>query len=456
MHIVSKFGGTSVATSSNLSAIRDIISENDHRRVIVLSAPGKAPGVSTKVTDYLISIVEKVQLEKDPSKEIQLVKDRYRKIYGEFGLGLESNDISAVVDELDARVQGEYESPEQFRDAVVASGEQFSAQLFTLYLNKQNVSAQCVLPQDIDLEVTDSHGDAQITPRGKENLKALHDLADETVVIFPGFYGITAEGNVATFSRGGSDLTGALIAEAISAKEYENFTDVDGILSANPNIVLDPEQVTALTYREMRELSYMGFNVFHEEAVLPVMEQMIPIRLRNTNNMDNTGTLIVSERLPEERDVIGIACDSGYCSFNVSKFLMDREKGFGRRLLSIFEELDLSFEHAPTGVDDISVVLSQEQMHPGTVNTVVRRIDEQLTPDDVKVEFGISLVSVVGEGLLHKIGVLGKAATALGNAGINVITVNQGSSELSIIFGIDSADEKKAVRALYECFFEDE
>jgi len=203
----------------------------------------------------------------------------------------------------------------------------------------------------------------------------------------------------------------------------------------------------------MRELSYMGFNVFHDEAVKPVMKKRIPIRLRNTNNTDNGGTLIVSERLPNVRDIIGIAGASNYCSFNLQKFLMNREKGFGRRLLSIFEDLELSYEHCPSGVDNISVILDQRQLHPETVNDIVRKIQQELKPDDLKIEFGLSLVAVVGEGLLHKVGVLSTSTTALSNAGINIKLVNQGSSELSMIFGIDSADEEKAVKALYDCFF---
>jgi aspartate kinase len=212
-------------------------------------------------------------------------------------------------------------------------------------------------------------------------------------------------------------------------------------------------QIPALTYREMRELSYMGFNVLHEEAVKPVMRKKIPIRLRNTNNLSNEGTLIVSERLPSEREVIGVASSSGYCSFTLQKFLMNREKGFGRRLLGIFEDIGLSYEHCPSGVDNISVILDQDQLKSELVNQIIRQIEEQLQPDEIKTEFGIALVSVVGEGLVHKIGFLAKATTALAKAHVNIKMVNQGSSEMSIIFGIDATDEKKAVEALYREFF---
>ncbi|HEX7509820.1 MAG TPA: hypothetical protein VF335_00835 [Chitinivibrionales bacterium] len=203
----------------------------------------------------------------------------------------------------------------------------------------------------------------------------------------------------------------------------------------------------------MRKLSYIGFNVLHEEAVRPVMHKKIPIRLRNTFNLDNLGTLIVSEKLPSQKDITGIASSGGYCSFTLQKFLMNREKGFGRVLLSIFEEMNLSYEHCPSGVDNISIILDQNQLKPEDVNNIIRTIDDRLKPDDIKVEFGLALVALVGEGLLHKIGVLAQAASALSKAGVNIKLCNQGSSEISIIFGIDASDEKKAVNAMYSEFF---
>jgi aspartate kinase len=248
-------------------------------------------------------------------------------------------------------------------------------------------------------------------------------------------------------------LTGALIADALDAYEYENWTDVNGLLSANPKTITNPQQIRALTYREMRELSYMGFSVFHEEAVKPVIKKKIPIRLRNTNNLENSGTLIVAERLPNERDIVGISSASGFCSFNLQKFLMNREKGFGRKLLEIFEDLEISYEHCPSGVDSISVIINQRQLRSESVNDIIRRIEKDLKPDELKTEFGLSLVGVVGEGLRHKIGVLGSAANALSKAGVNIKIVNQGSSEFSIIFGVDGDDEMKAVKALYEAYF---
>ncbi|MGM0443304.1 MAG: aspartate kinase [Fibrobacterota bacterium] len=451
-YIVCKFGGTSVATDSALKQIKKIISLDKRRKVLVLSAPGKASGIVTKVTDYLLAVAEKSLKKRDVTKDVASVKRRFIDNYT--ALGLSEDAVLTVVDRLDDRIKMKKDNPERFRDAIVASGEEFNAELFAAYLNSCDIKAAFVCPQSISLEVTSVFGDARPTEQGMKNLEKVNDLVDgETVVVFPGFYGVTADGDTATFSRGGSDLTGALIADAIGAIEYENWTDVNGILSANPKVVPEPDQISALTYKEMRELSYMGFKVFHEEAVKPVTEKKVPIRLRNTNNLKNRGTLIVSERLPDERDIVGIAAASGFCLFNIQKFLMNREKGFGRRTFQIFEELDLSYEHSPSGVDDLSVVLDQNQLQPGTVNQIVRKIEEELEPDDIRIEFGLSLIVVVGEGLLHKIGVLAAAAQAFSDSDINIKIVNQGSSEISIIFGIDSKDEDKAVRILYDKFF---
>lgn len=448
---VCKFGGSSVASSEKMGRVREIISSDNRRRCIVLSAPGKTPVHEIKVTDMLISASQKALSGTSYDDILDRIKERFHAIYGP--LGVTGDTFDQILSELDKRFQFSRNHPGKFRDLVVAAGEDLNCRLFAQYLLSHGVNAKYVNPKDAGLVVTPVFGDAQPISDCSLQLAGLKKVCADTVVIFPGFFGYTTEGDVATFSRGGSDLTGSLLAESLDAVEYENWSDVNGIFSAHPSIVSSPEQIPALTYKEMRELSYIGFNVFHEEAVKPVMQKNIPIRLRNTDNLENEGTLIVSERLPGERDVVGIASGAGYCSFTLQKFLMNRERGFGRRLLSIFEELDLSYEHCPSGVDNISVILDQQQLKPETVNSIVRAIEKQLHPDDIRSEFGIALVSVVGEGLAHKIGVLAQATTVLGNAGVNIKMVNQGSSEISMIFGIDASDEKKAVQALYKEFF---
>jgi aspartate kinase len=449
--IVCKFGGSSVATTETIRRIATILDKNPKRRCVVVSAPGKAGGVSVKVTDMLIRATQKALKNEDFSDELDGVKKRFRDIYGP--LCVSKDSIENVLDEFDKRLSSPKDHAGKFRDLIVAAGEDVNARLFAEYLKQTGKKAAYVSPKDAGLIVTPVFGDAQPIDEVAMRLAGLKKVCSEKVVVFPGFFGVTPDGDTATFSRGGSDLTGSILAEAIDAIEYENFTDVDGIFSANPNTVDNPVQIPALTYKEMRELSYIGFNVLHEEAVRPVMRKKIPIRLRSTFNLDNEGTLIVSERLPSQRDVTGIASGGGYCSFTLQKFLMNREKGFGRRLLSIFEELNLSYEHCPSGVDNISIILDQNQLRPEDVNNIIRTIEERLRPDDVRVEFGIALVAVVGEGLMHKIGVLSQSAAALSKAGVNIKMCNQGSSEISMIFGIDASDEKKAVTVLYDEFF---
>jgi aspartate kinase len=450
--IVCKFGGSSVATKDTIQQIAKILDKNPNRRCVVVSAPGKGPGGTLKVTDMLIRATQKSLNNEDYSEELSGIKKRYREIYEP--LGVKKEIIENLLTDFDKRLSSaKDDTGRRFRDLVVAAGEDVNARLFAEYLKLTGKKAAYVSPKDAGLIVTPVFGDAQPLDEVSLRLAGLKKTCAEMVVVFPGFFGVTTDGDVATFSRGGSDLTGSILAEAIDAIEYENFTDVDGIFSANPNTVDDPVQIPALTYKEMRELSYIGFNVLHEEAVRPVMRKKIPIRLRNTFNLDNAGTLIVSERLPSQRDVTGIASGGGYCSFSLQKFLMNREKGFGRRLLSIFEELNLSYEHCPSGVDNISIILDQNQLRPEDVNNIIRTIDDRLAPDDIRVEFGIALVAVVGEGLLHKIGVLSQSAAALSKAGVNIKMCNQGSSEISMIFGIDASDEKKAVTALYDEFF---
>lgn len=450
-YLVCKFGGSSVATSEKIQQIVKILQQNPLRRCVVLSAPGKAPSYPVKVTDLLITASKKALAEEDYSQVIEQIADRFISIYQP--LNLPEEKIKKILSDIDRRLSSDKSHPGKFRDLLVAAGEDINSQLFAEYLNSIGMKASFISPLQAGLIVTPVFGDAQPIPEVSLKLASLKRLVPDQILVFPGFFGYTTDGDVATFSRGGSDLTGSILAEALDVAEYENWTDVDGIFSAHPQMVDSPAQIQALTYKEMRELSYIGFNVLHEEAVRPVMRKKIPIRLRNTNNIKNEGTLVVTERLPTQKDIIGIASGSGYCSFTLYKFLMNREKGFGRRLLSIFEDMDLSYEHCPSGVDNISVILDQDQLKPEAVNNIIRTITEELKPDDIRTEFGISLISVVGEGLIHKIGVLAQAAKALSSAGVNIKLINQGSSEMSIIFGIDTSDEKKAVSALYKEFF---
>lgn len=452
MFVVSKFGGSSLASAKCIQRVGEILRLDDRRRCVVLSAPGKAPGADIKVTDLLIALVEKSLATEDYTAELDGVKSRYRDIYST--LGVASSTIEEVLDILDERVGSDRADAARYRDMVVAAGEELNARLFTEYLHVQNQNAVFMSPSEAGLVVSGAFGDARPIEETPMKLASLKKVCAEQTVIFPGFFGVTTEGEIATFSRGGSDLTGALLAESIEAAEYENWTDVDGIFSASPKLVDNPLQIPALTYREMRELSYIGFEVLHQEAVWPAMRKKIPIRLRSTWNLENEGTLIVSDRLPSERDVIGIASGGEFASITLQKYLMNREHGFGRKLLAIIEELGLSYEHCPSSVDSISVLMDQNQLEPGMLHNVVRACEENLEPDEIITDFGMALIAVVGEGIHQKIDVLATAASALADAGIGIRIVNQGSSRINMIFGVDGSEEKRAVNALYKRLFE--
>ena len=256
-----------------------------------------------------------------------------------------------------------------------------------------------------------------------------------------------------TFSRGGSDITGAILASAVRAEVYENFTDVDSVFAANPSIVKNPVPIAELTYREMRELSYAGFSVFHDEALEPVYRAQVPVNIRNTNNAKADGTLIVPNRKSTDIPVVGIAAMDSVCCIYLSKYLMNRQIGFGRRLLQILEAEDISFEHVPSGIDNMSVILRGDNLSAAKEKRIVEQIRQTLAPEDISVERGLSLIMVVGEGMRHTVGIASRATRALAGAEVNIEMINQGSNEVSMMFGIKSEDMETAVQALYAEFF---
>ncbi len=448
--IVSKFGGSSSATSQKIKQIKEILRLDERRRIIVLSAPGRTANISTKTTDILVEISTKICEGNDPSDGIKKVKKRYLEIYEP--LGLSEKSIMDVCSVIDKRICADKKNRAMFRDGVVSLGEELNAYLFAEYLNTAGIISRYISPEKVGLIVTSDYGDAQPLHEAYENMKELIKLCRDSIIVFPGFFGTTSTGQIATFSRGGSDLTGAILSASVGAVEYENFTDVDGIFPVAPHIA-EAERIPCLTYRELRELAYMGFHAFQSESMIPVMRSKIPIRVRNTNNIGNEGTLVTSERTPTQ-DVVGIASRGDFLCISIQKFQMNRVKGFGRELLSILYEHGISYEHCPSCIDSISLIIGQNQLSSKTILTsIINDIKEKLDPDEIRTEFNISLVAMVGEGLFHKVGALARATRALAESGINIKMVNQGSSEISVIFGIDSRFEEVAVKSLYKEFF---
>lgn len=447
---VSKFGGSSLADASQIKKVCDIILSDSDRKLIVVSAPGKRNKGDIKVTDLLIALADSYISGYDPDYDYNQVMDRYIEIARELGLGKEIIDI--IDRDLTERCLMDTNNTGEFKDSLKASGEDNCAKLIAAYLIRCGYKAEYVNPGDAGLLLTEEYGNANVLPESYENLSGLYN--PDIIKIIPGFFGYSKNGDVVTLPRGGSDVTGSIIAAAVSADLYENFTDVDSIFSVNPNIVNNPVPITDLTYKEMRELSYAGFSVFHEEALTPVYYKGIPVVIKNTNNPLAPGTTIHSKVNTENRKLItGIAGTGGFSSIYIRKYLMNREIGFSRKVFQILENEGIPYEHSPSGIDDISVVIREHYLPPEKESRLCRRIKAELDADEVTVTHGKALVMIVGEGCLEKPETFSRAAKALSDAGIVIRIINQGSSKVSIMFGMKEEFCDDAIRALYNEFF---
>ncbi|SEO29970.1 aspartate kinase [Amphibacillus marinus] len=445
---VAKFGGSSVASAEQLKKVACIIQDDPARRVIVVSAPGKRNSEDVKVTDLLINLGNAYQVGKDYQYELERVLHRYQIIIA--GLQLSSELVNTISQDLVQVLEKDYDIETKL-EAIKASGEDSLAKILSTYLISLGIDARYLNPQDAGIILSDQPGSAQILPESFEKIYKLRK--SNQIFVIPGFFGYTPEGKLVTFSRGGSDITGSIVAAGLKAELYENFTDVDSVYCVNPQIVDQPKEITSLTYKEMRELAYGGFSVFHAEALIPAFKAKIPVCIKNTNNPNALGTIIVSEKEVRGNPVVGIASDKGFMSLYVSKYLMNREVGFGRRLLNILEDEGISYEHTPSGIDDLSVVLREKQMTPEKESFVIERINNELHPDLVYIERGLALIMIVGEEMHSHIGTAAKATQAFADAKVNIEMINQGSSEVSVMFGIKEEGVERAVRSLYNAFF---
>ncbi len=446
---VVKFGGTSLASGEQLNKVFDIVVSDPQRKIVVVSAPGKRFSSDTKVTDLLIACGESWLNGTCDQYLFDMVIERYQSIAEE--LSISGAVVERIKTDLTDILNGDISDKGQFMDAVKASGEDNNAKLVAAFFQAKGVEAEYINPREAGLIVSDEPGNAQVLAESYDNLYHLRNK--KSIVIFPGFFGYTTEGKVMTFPRSGSDITGSILANAVKADLYENYTDVDAVFSVNPMIVNKPKEISILTYREMRELSYAGFSVLHDEALIPAFKAGIPVNIKNTNNPSSPGTMIVSKKELTNGPVVGIASDNDFCSIYVSKYLMNREIGFGRKLLQILEELELSYEHVPSGIDDTTVILRQNQIDSELEAIIISRIKEELQADEVKIEHNLSLIMIVGEGMRSNVGTVARASKALANAGINIEMINQGSSEVSMMFGVKELQENRAVAALYNEFF---
>ncbi|TDL83060.1 aspartate kinase [Peribacillus frigoritolerans] len=446
---VVKFGGSSLASGDQVKKVFDIVTSDPDRKVVVVSAPGKRYPEDRKVTDLLIELGERTLRGEEAPEYLSAVIARYSQVAEE--LKLPAEIVSKIELDLIQLLNADKTGQARYIDAIKASGEDNNAKLIAEYFKSRGIEATYINPKEAGLLVEENGGTALVLKKSYENLKSLRKRSG--ILIFPGFFGYNEASEVVTFSRSGSDITGSILANGIEADLYENFTDVDAVYSVNPNVVSNPKEIRELTYREMRELSYAGFSVFHDEALIPAFEAGIPVHIKNTNNPEAAGTRIVNERKNTNGPVIGIASDDDFCSIYVNKYLMNKEIGFGRKLLSILEDFGLTYEHSPSGIDDLSIILRQKQMNAETEELILERIRTDLKPDEVTVEHNLSLIMMVGEGMRHNIGTAARASKALAEAGVNIEMINQGSSEVSMMFGVKESQEKKAVQALYEEFF---
>lgn len=431
---VVKFGGSSLASASQFEKVGEIIRAEDSRRFVIPSAPGKRDAKDEKVTDMLYAAYDAISLGKDYKKIFNKIKDRYNDIISGLSLSLSLEDEFKIIESEFLAGAG--------RDYAASRGEYLNGIIMANYLGFEFIDAAEVIFFD--------ENDVFDADKTNEILGAR--LKDKENAVIPGFYGIDINGKVKTFSRGGSDITGAIVARAIKADLYENWTDVSGFLVTDPRIVDSPEPIETITYRELRELSYMGASVLHEDAIFPVRAEGIPINIKNTNKPEDAGTMIVESTCKRPTYTItGIAGKKGFCSINIDKAMMNSEVGFCRKVLQVFDDNGISIEHMPSGIDTMSVIVHQSEFE-NKEQQVVAGIHRLVNPDAIEMESGLALIAVVGRAMKSNRGTAGRIFAALAHAHVNVKMIDQGSSEFNVIIGVREQDFDRAIKAIYDIF----
>jgi len=443
--IVSKFGGSSVANAGQIEKVRRIVAEDKKRRYVVVSAPGKDASDTEKVTDHLFNIATEGDHFRSRGKDIS-AKQSYDRVVGKFKslisyLGIDGKDI---VDDLESELTSNISDKKRI-DFFASRGEHFNAKIITRYFRAKGMNARLMLPEDIGFLVSDRFGNAKVLPATHANLRL--SLSDDGINIIPGYYGITLKGDIAVLSRGGSDLTGGEVAYAVEAERYENWTDTDGVYEVDPRIISDAQVIPVLTYKEIRLLSSRGFNVFHFDAMISCKNRNIPINIRNTNNPQAPGTMIVTSRESSEA-AVGIGRMDDIASVYIQKDMIGETIGFTKELLDIFRDYSINTHHYPSDKDDIAVIVDQKDLE-GKAFDLKGTIKKDLNPNLVDINYDLCLLSPVGIGMKNTPGVLARAATALYNENINIEIVDQGPSQLSFHFGIHQRYADTGLKALY-------
>lgn len=445
---VAKFGGSSLANAEQIKKTCNIILSDPARRLIVVSAPGKFYDEDIKVTDMLIACVNAFLDGGDYEKVLQDIIRRFSVMADEL-------KAEGVIEDIEKDIRSRLDrdmDPSKLMDSMKAAGEDNNARFVAAYLKSLGHDAKYLSPKEYGMTLSDQFGNAVVLDETYDNLSVLANI--EGIGIFPGFFGFSKKGDIVTFPRGGSDITGAILAAAVKAEVYENFTDVDYVYSVSPKIVKNPKPMRYLSYREMRELSYSGFNVYQEEALTPVYRANVPINIRNVNNPSCEGSLILHDYEHTVHPVTGIASDNHFCCINIRKLLMNREIGYVRRILSVLEEEGVSFEHLPSGIDDITLIIKESVLQEGQLDRMVEKIQSAVQIDELSVEKDVSLIVIVGEKLLNNIGIAARTTKTFSDNKINIKMLSQGASEISMIFAVDTADCNRAIAALYHEFFD--
>lgn len=434
MKKVVKFGGSSLASAEQFKKVGDIIHADEARRYVVPSAPGKRFNEDTKVTDMLYGCYGEAEKGKDFKESLYAIKERYNEIIKGLSLELSLDEEFAVIESSFKDRAG--------KDYAASRGEYLNGIIMANYLGYEFIDAAEVIFFNSDGTFNADYTN-EILGRRLENVER---------AVIPGFYGSYEDGRVKTFSRGGSDITGSIVAKAVGADIYENWTDVSGVLVADPRIIHNPETITTVTYKELRELAYMGFNVLHEDAIFPVRKAGIPINIKNTNKPEDEGTMIVESTCRQPKYTItGIAGKKGFVSLSIEKEMMNSEIGFVKKVLKAFETQGISIEHVPSGIDTMTVFVHREEFEAHE-QQVLADIHRMTNPDHIEVETELALIAVVGRGMKSTRGTAGRIFSALAHANVNVKMIDQGSSELNIIIGVKDNDFEKAIKAIYDIF----
>jgi len=436
---VAKFGGSSLCDAEHFRKVKAIIESDPDYHYVVPSAPGKRFDADEKITDLLYQCHRLVERGQSHEQLFRKIADRYLAIARELELNFDIEGL--LIDTCNAIRQ--YKNP----DFAASRGEYMNGILLSKYLGWDFIDAQDVVKFD-----RQGNFASEWTNEIMAEALKLHEHA-----VIPGFYGAYPNGDVHTFSRGGSDISGAIVARAAKADLYVNWTDVSGFLMADPRIVKNPKCIRELSYRELRELSYMGATVLHEDAIFPVHKAGIPTNIRNTNAPEDPGTMIVVDPSPDrEKDqvITGIAGHKNFTLLSIEKAMMNAELGFGRRVLQALEDFGVSFEHLPTGIDTMSVVVADKELVTRK-EQIIQRIQQTCQPDSIDISAGIALIATVGHGMTSAPGTAARLFTALYEAGVNIRMIDQGSSELNIIVGINIEDFETAMNAIYKAFVKD-